>query len=158
MSESHRTRRSLFQTGLAAGAGAFLLPAGLSAAEGEDEGHFQPYDQVEPENYPWGWIRWLMNGQIDPHAEMTVGIVEVAPHQTNTRHVHPNSAEFLHVISGSCEHALGARWIALKAGDTLRIPAGVPHQAHTGEQPCRSLILYNTPRRIMLPVTDPKPR
>jgi hypothetical protein len=32
---------------------------------------------------PWGWIRWLMNGQIDPRAEMTMGLVHFEPHRIN---------------------------------------------------------------------------
>jgi len=149
------TRRALFNTGFAAAAALALaeLPA---AAEG-DEVRLQPFDKVEPENYPWGWIRWLMNGQIDPRAEMTMGLVHFNPHQTNVLHVHPNSAEYLHVISGTSEHLMGDRWVTLKAGDTLRIPKGVPHQARTKDESFRALIVYDTPKRIMVPVTDGKP-
>jgi quercetin dioxygenase-like cupin family protein len=112
----------------------------------------QRYDEVAPEKYAWGWIRWLINGQLDPKAEMTLGLVHFEPNQSNTRHIHPNSAEFLHVLSGFSEHLMGDRWVALKPGDSLRIPKNVPHQARTRDEPFRALIVYDTPTRIMVPV------
>lgn len=109
----------------------------------------QKYDQVEVQEYPWGWIRWLMNDQLDPAAEMTFGLVYIKPHQTNPLHVHSNSAEYLHVIEGSCEHRVGDRWVTVKVGDTLRIPAGVKHNARTKDEPCRAVIVYDTGKRRM---------
>jgi quercetin dioxygenase-like cupin family protein len=147
------TRRALLHTGFATAATLLALPELLASAAG-DEVRLQPYDKAEAENYPWGWIRWLINGQIDPGAEMTMGLVHFEPHQINVLHVHPNSAEYLHVISGSSEHLMGDRWVALKPGDTLRIPKGVPHQARTQGESFRALVVYDTPRRIMVPVTE----
>lgn len=149
------SRRSLLETGFAALAAALVLPE-LPAAEAEPaaaKARLRPFDQVEPEKYPWGSIRWLMNGQIDTEAEMTLGLVHFEPNQVNTLHVHPNSAEFLHVLSGPSEHLIDGRWVALKPGDTLRIPKGVPHQARSKDQPFSALIVYDTPNRIMVPVT-----
>lgn len=148
------TRRSLFHTGLAAAAALALPGLAGAGAEAGDEGFVQPFDKVEPEKYPWGWIRWLLNGQIDPKAQITLGLVHMEPNQVNTRHVHPNSAEVLHVISGSLEHLVGDRWVVLKAGDTLRIPKGVPHQGRTKGEGFRALLVYDTPRRIMVPVPE----
>ena len=50
----------------------------------------QAFDKVEVVQYPWGWIRWLMNAEIDPDAEMTFGVVYIKPHQENPAHLHPN--------------------------------------------------------------------
>src|SRR3954447_26110946 len=151
------TRRLLLRDGLATAAAALAFPELRAAAE-EGKGSVQPYDKVEPEKYPWGWIRWLMNGRIDPQAEMTMGLVHLEPNQINTLHIHPNSAEFLHVLSGISEHRVGSdRWLTLKPGDTLRIPRNVPHQARSRDQPFEALIVYDTPTRIMIPVTEEKP-
>ena len=144
-------RRELLATGLAAAATAFAADAFAAAAD-ETKPSLQAYDGVEPQKYPWGWIRWLMNAQIDPQAEMTLGIVRVEPRQTNQLHVHPNSAEYLHVLSGGCEHRVGDRWVTLKAGDTLRIPSGVVHGARTQEQPLLAMLCYNTGKRQIVPV------
>jgi quercetin dioxygenase-like cupin family protein len=112
------------------------------------------FDEVEPLEFPWGWIRWLMNAEIDPDAEMTLGVASIKPHQSNPLHMHPNSAEYLHVLAGSLEHRLGDRWVTLKTGDTLRIPKGVVHTARTGEEACRVLVVYDTGRRQMVHVTE----
>lgn len=114
------------------------------------------FDEAEVQKYPWGWIRWLMNGKIDPKAEMTLGIVHIEPNQMNPAHVHPNSAEYLHVLSGSCDHWLGGRWTTMKVGDTLRIPKGEPHRARTGKEACRVLVVYDTPERQMVVVEEEK--
>jgi quercetin dioxygenase-like cupin family protein len=144
------TRRSAIQTGLASALAALAVPETL--ADRDDQARIQPFDKVEPEKYPWGSIRWLMSAKIDPRAEMTLGLVHFEPHQTNTLHIHPNSAEFLHVISGASEHLVDGQWLPLKPGDTLRIPKNVPHQARTQDQAFDALIVYDTPNRVMVPV------
>jgi quercetin dioxygenase-like cupin family protein len=114
----------------------------------------QHFDDVPVQKFPWGWIRWTMNSQLDPHAEMTVGIVHVEPNQTNALHIHPNCTEYIHVLSGSCEHRVGDRWVPLKTGDTLRIPRNVVHQARTGAETCRMMVICDTGTRQMVPVKE----
>ena len=116
----------------------------------------QAFDKAEEVKYSWGWIRWLMSSKIDPKAEMTFGIVDVKPHQKNPMHVHPNCAEYLHMLSGSCEHLMGDKWLTLKAGDTLRIPAGVRHGARTLDQPMRAVIVYSSGDRQFEEVEGPE--
>ncbi len=147
--------RSLLPIGLAVAAVSLAFIQPRATAE-EIKPTLQEYEKVEPQKYPWGWIRWLMNGQIDPKAEMTMGLVHMEPNQINTLHIHPNSAEYLHILSGTSEHLSGDRWITLKPGDTLRIPKGVPHQARTKDQAFEALIVYDTPTRQMVPVVDGK--
>jgi len=93
-----------------------------------------------------------MNDQIDPQAELTLGIEFIEPHQMNQLHIHPNSAEVLHVLSGSCEHRRGDEWIKLKAGDTLRIPKNTPHMARTQAEIFLAMLTYDTGKRVMVPV------
>lgn len=114
----------------------------------------QKFDKAEVQEFPWGWLRWLVNDQVDPAAEMTFGMVYIKPHQTNPLHVHPNSAEYLHVLEGSCEHRVGDRWVTVKAGDTLRIPRGVKHNARTKDESCRAVLVYDTGKRVMVPVQE----
>lgn len=114
----------------------------------------QKFEGVQVQEFPWGWIRWLMNAQADPDAEMTFGVVYIKPQQTNPLHVHPNSAEYLHVLEGSCEHRVGDQWVTVKAGDTLRIPQGVKHNARTKDEACRAVIVYNTGKREMVVVPE----
>ena len=91
------------------------LPA--AAAEQEEAAEqekaavsLQAFDDVEPLEFEWGWIRWLMNAERDPDAEMTLGVVQIKPNQSNPLHLHPHSAEYLHVLSGKLEHRIGDRW------------------------------------------------
>ena len=149
------SRRRMLRTGVAAAAALAIRQSPAVAAE--DKTRVQRSEQVEVEKYPFGWIRWLMNGRIDPQAEMTMGLVHFEPNQTNMLHVHPNSAEYLHMLSGTAEHLVDGRWVTLKAGDTLRIPRGVPHQSRTKDQGYEALIVYDTPNRIMVPVNDTRP-
>ena len=146
------SRRNLLQSGIAAAAA--LASAELAAgAEPGGPATLLPGEKIETQNFSWGSIQWLMSGKIDSHAEMTLGIVEVKPNQANPLHVHPNSAELLHMLSGACEHLIDGRWVPLKAGDTVRIPKGVRHGARTPSQPFRAVIVYDTPHRQMVPVT-----
>jgi mannose-6-phosphate isomerase-like protein (cupin superfamily) len=104
--------------------------------------HFTEAPEVK---YPWGWIRWLMNKNIDPEASQTLGIVQINPGQRNALHMHPNCEELLYVISGSAENIIGSKKVTIGPGDLVRIPKGVPHQAITiGSKPFRAVISYSS--------------
>ncbi len=125
------------------------------AAEAPDlPGAVTAFGKIEVLEFDWGWIRWLMNGKLDPNAEMTLGMVYIKPNQTNPAHLHPNSGEYLHVLEGSCEHMVGKKWVTLKKGDTLRIPKDVPHKARTGKQACTAMIVYDTGDRQFVEVKE----
>lgn len=154
MSDPLNRRRA---AGLGLGALAAALLADAAAAHEDDPDDragfsLRGLDDVAPEEYPWGWIRWLMNGKIDPDAEMTLGIVQIEANRANPVHRHPNSAEYLYVLSGTLEHRVGDRWTTLEPGDALRIPKDAVHGARTGDAPCRVLVVYNTGARQMVPV------
>jgi quercetin dioxygenase-like cupin family protein len=126
----------------------FAEEAKQPSAENEQRGAIvQSLDKVEKQEYDWGWIRWMMSSKINPDAEMTFGVVEIKPRQRNPLHGHPNCEEILYVVSGSCEHRIGDRIDHLKAGDMIRIPAGVPHMARTLDEPMRAIIVYSAGER-----------
>jgi len=145
---------------LAALAVLFLSAHAASAGEEQEKPQKEPkmsltsFDDVKPLEFSWGWIRWLMSSEIDPDAEMTFGLVYIKPNQSNPLHLHPNSAEYLHVLSGSCEHRLNDQWVTLKAGDTLRIPSGAVHLARTRDEACRVMVVFNTGKRQMVVVEE----
>src|SRR5262249_10250093 len=85
-------------------------------------------DQVPEEKAPWGSLRWLTSGKMDPGSGVTMGVVVLNVGQSNPLHVHTNSDEVVYVLSGKCEQKMGDETVILKPGDTLRIPVGVPHQ------------------------------
>jgi mannose-6-phosphate isomerase-like protein (cupin superfamily) len=115
----------------------------------------QHADKVAAEKSPWGTLRWLMNAKLDAGSPLTVGVAEINAGQSNPLHLHPNSDEVIYVLSGSCEQRVGDETVILKAGDTLRIPAGVPHQAKAlGNEPLKSIVVYNTGNRQFTPVQE----
>jgi quercetin dioxygenase-like cupin family protein len=149
------SRRSFLAIGALA-----ALCAGTNAARaagGKLAFDLAPYEKIPAVKFPWGWIRWVMNAELDPKAELTVGLVYIEPNQTNTLHLHPNSDEVIHILAGACDHRLGQRHDQLKTGDTLRIPVNVPHNARTVASPCLAMIIYNTGKRQMVPVAEGKP-
>lgn len=106
------------------------------------------YEKIEPETYPWGWIRWLMNDKIASGTNQTVGIVQIDPGQRNPMHGHPNCEELLYVLSGECHHVLGDEAVTMKAGDMIRIPAGQEHYAEcTSSEPLQAMIIFSTGQR-----------
>lgn len=111
----------------------------------------QKFDSVKEAKYPWGWIRWVMNSELDPAASQTFGIVEIEPGQRNPLHKHPNCEELLYVLSGSLENIVGGQRVVLHAGDILRIPADTPHQGiNNSNQPMRAVIAYSSGTRQMV--------
>jgi len=115
----------------------------------------QSFDGVAEEKSAWGSLRWLMNSKLDPQATLTLGIVELNAGQSNPLHVHSNSDEVIYVLSGSGEQRVGRETVILKAGDTLRIPAGTPHAARVlGREPLRAVVVYNTGERQFTPVQE----
>lgn len=127
------------------------------AADPEQPLRVQSFDRVAEEKAPWGSLRWLMNGKLDPQSTITLGVVEIHSGQSNPLHVHANCEEVIYVLSGTCEHRVGKQTVVLKAGDVLHIPAGVPHAAKVlGNQPMRSVVVYNSGQRQFAVVPEKK--
>lgn len=111
----------------------------------------QHLDQKQEVKYPWGSIRWMMNSAIDHESAQTFGICQINPGHHNFLHSHPNCEEILYVLSGSCEHIVGNKRVTLHAGDLIRVPVGVPHQAFViGNEPLITVISYSSGDRQMV--------
>ena len=105
----------------------------------------QHLDRAEEVKYPWGTIRWLMSSKIDHGSAQTLGIVQINPGQHNQLHSHPNCEEILYVLSGEAEQVVGNKRVTTRAGDLIRVPIGVPHQAIVkGNEPFRAVISYSS--------------
>ena len=105
----------------------------------------QKVDSVKEVKYPWGWIRWIMNSELDPGASQTFGIVQIDAGKRNQLHKHPNCEELLYVLSGSFESVAGDKKVVMHAGDIIRIPANVPHQGiNNTNEPMRAVISYSS--------------
>lgn len=96
-------------------------------------------------------IKWLFSGQTAPGAAQTLGYVAIEAGQKNPLHAHPNCEEVLYLISGELEHSLGEEVHRLKAGDAIRVPAGVKHDAKcVGTGPATMVVCYSVPDRQMV--------
>ena len=47
----------------------------------------------------------------------------------NPRHYHTTCEEVLTLLAGQIEHTMGDEQVVMEPGDTLVVPAGVPHNA-----------------------------
>jgi quercetin dioxygenase-like cupin family protein len=111
----------------------------------------QRFDSVKEVKYSWGWIRWMMNAELDPGAAQTFGIVQIDAGKRNPLHKHPNCEELLYVLSGSFENVIGDKTVVMHAGDIIRIPANVPHQGiNDTKEPMRAVISYSSGTRQMV--------
>ncbi len=103
---------------------------------------------VEPVEFDWGRLRWLVNQETADDAEMTVGVCIIEPGERNPEHLHPNCEEILFVIEGECDHTLGDEVVHLTPGMMIRCPGDLPHFAvNTGDAPMRALVCFSTPDR-----------
>ena len=119
----------------------------------EFEDNFRSVDEVEPERFEWGARKFLVNAATVRDAKMTLAVVWIAPGKEEPLHSHPNCEQLVHVLDGECEFELGDTLYHLDAGDTVRIPAGVTHQAlNSGWEPVRLLATFNVGAVVTNPV------
>ena len=97
-------------------------------------------------------MEWLMDDAIQAGAGVSLARMTVAPGVTSEAHRHPNCTETVHLLSGSIEQRRGSDWLTLGAGDTILVPAGVPHQTHnSGADPAVMIIAYSSGTRVYEP-------
>jgi quercetin dioxygenase-like cupin family protein len=113
---------------------------------------FQPYvahsENLNIETFDWGTLRWLCNDKLSPGAEQTLGICHIRPGCKNPVHYHPNCEEVLYMLAGTGLHSLDGEAVSLRAGSTIRIPAGVRHNLRNdGDEEIVCLISFSSGRR-----------
>lgn len=114
-------------------------------SDAQPKGSLATTGETPPIEMPWGEMRWLFDAE--RVAGSTLGVVEIASGQANDRHLH-DCEEVLFLVSGELEHELDGRWLHLRAGDAIRIPAGTAHQArNVGDTKARMIVAYNAGRR-----------
>ena len=107
----------------------------------------------------WGALNWLASQAIGNTQGVTLGRVTIKLGERNPCHAHLNGEEVLYLISGQLSHCCGDRWVTVKAGDTLVLPAGVSHCAlNRGDVDADMIVAYSTRDRDFQPVADPPER
>lgn len=102
-------------------------------------------NDTKADDFPWGAIRWLHNGELNEGAEQTFGFVYIDAGNQNPPHYHPNCEEILYVLSGTCAHTYGDESFELGPGDSIIVPEGVVHHAiNNGWEPLRAIISFSS--------------
>ncbi len=97
----------------------------------------------------------MINAELVPGAQITMGLVEIDAGQSNPLHYHPNCDEALHLLEGRLDHRIGDDVVSIGPGDTIHVPQGVLHRAtNTGTQTARMVVAYPTGTREMVVVED----
>lgn len=113
----------------------------------EPDAFFSDAETLDAEMHPWGGRKFLVNGALMPDAEQTMAVVWILPGEEEPLHFHPNAEQLTHVLAGECELVVGDTMYHMEAGDTVRVPRNVPHQAAcTGWDPVRLLATFSSPR------------
>ena len=101
---------------------------------------------------PWGSLCWLASLPIGNVDGVTVGRVVIEAGCSNPRHSHSNCEEVLYLLKGRLEHSVGDDAVILEAGDTLSMPASVPHNATAlGDDDADMIVVYSSGRRDFQP-------
>jgi mannose-6-phosphate isomerase-like protein (cupin superfamily) len=110
--------------------------------------YFTRRDDLPTESFDWGTLQWLASDKLSPGAAQTLGICHILPGRRNPVHYHPNCEEVLHMLAGAGRHGFDGQFVDLRAGDTIRIPAGVRHNLeNTGPEPIVCLISFSSGTR-----------
>ena len=105
-------------------------------------------DEVDPVVADFGEMRWLLDGDRSPGTAFTLGEVTIHSGSKNPLHVHDNAEEVLYLIEGTLEHRVGDETFTLEAGDVIRVPRGVPHDARSvGTTDARMVVAFDHPHR-----------
>ena len=92
---------------------------------------------------------WLVDDSLVENAGLTVARMTLARGARTQRHRHPNCSEVIHLIEGRVDHAIGQERVAMKAGDTVFIPAGCYHQTtNIGGRDATMIVSYSAGTRI----------
>ena len=106
----------------------------------------------------WGCLTWLASAALLGTSAQTLGRVVIRKGAHNPRHRHNRSEEVLYLLSGRLRHTVGDASVIVEPGDTLRIPAGVFHNAFSiGQVDADMIVAYPTSERDFEPEPAPVP-
>ena len=76
---------------------------------------------------------------------ISLNFVTFPPESGFPAHVHPEEQVSI-VREGKMEITIGDRVFAVKPGDVIHFPSGVPHSGRTTTEPCRLIDIFSPPR------------
>ena len=85
-------------------------------------------------------IRELMHPNVQGNTQQSLAEATIPPGAETALHLHRRSEEIYYFIAGEGTMRLAGEDIPVRAGDTVAIPAGTPHNVHnTGLVPMKIL-------------------
>ena len=100
----------------------------------------------------WGSLCWLASQPIGNAEGLTLGRVVIKPGMANPRHSHSSCEEALYLLRGTLEHTVGDEAVTLRAGDTLVVGPGIPHNAaNVGTEDADMIVAYSSGTRDFAP-------
>jgi quercetin dioxygenase-like cupin family protein len=81
----------------------------------------------------------------DPTCEFAAGIYRMEPGWRHPLHLHRSSAELYYVLDGVAIFTLGDETFEAARGDSLYIPAGMPHAISSGDEEMELLYAFAVP-------------
>ena len=105
--------------------------------------------QAQQVTADWGQLTWFASRQLGNTTELTVGRCVIRPGRQNPLHWHPNCSEILVVLQGTIMHAVeNGREERMDVGDTITIPARLPHYARNiGTEDAVLMVVFPTADR-----------
>jgi len=105
------------------------------------------YNKIKPYTTKDGsLIRELMHPNVHGNNKLSLAEAIVPVGFTTFLHKHHRSEEIYHILEGEGLMSVGEKKFKVKAGDTVCIPPGTPHQIQNiGEKPLRFLCCCSPP-------------
>jgi quercetin dioxygenase-like cupin family protein len=101
----------------------------------------------------WGSVTWVACDTVGNAQGLTVGRVTIKPGCCNPKHRHRGCEEVFHVLEGRIEHTFDDERFALEPGDTIIVPPGVAHNAHSvGDRDAVMIVAFSSATRDAEPV------
>ncbi len=99
---------------------------------------------VDTLRFGWGDIQMLSEERVTGVQSMSFGWVVLQPGKGHVRHNHPDSDEYIFVVSGEGEQMLNDEDpVVVKSGACITIPKGVFHSTvNTGSEPLTLVVVY----------------
>ena len=105
-------------------------------------------DQYIVDETPWGCLTWYASKALNNSEGLTLGKCVIKVGEANPRHVHPNCEEILQVLKGRISHTYENAERVMEVGETISIPAGIPHNAkNIGDVEAELLIVFSSAER-----------
>lgn len=100
----------------------------------------------------WGSLRLLADKDTLNSDKLTLARVIIERGHSNPRHSHPDCYELLHLLRGRLEYVIAEDHVILEPGDTIAIPAGVPHYGIAlGDEDAEMIVAYSAGERSFQP-------